>query len=151
MRSVSVCIFKLMVSCHYPSLSLWNVWITGKYHHTFTIITYTVEHGYSTLFSSFSSLTKLHLRTQLEKSYDGPWPPTTSHLIIHQVLRIATQYLFLLTFFFFIFFPDRVSLCSTGCPETHSVGQAGLKLRNSPTSVSQVLRLKACATTPGFY
>ena len=28
------------------------------------------------------------------------------------------------------FFQDRVSLCSPGCPETHSVDQAGLELRN---------------------
>jgi hypothetical protein len=45
--------------------------------------------------------------------------------------------------------PPRVSLCSLGCPGTHSVDQAGLKLRNPPASASQVLGLKACATTPG--
>jgi hypothetical protein len=28
-------------------------------------------------------------------------------------------------------FSDRVSLCSPGCPGTHFVDQAGLKLRNS--------------------
>jgi hypothetical protein len=53
--------------------------------------------------------------------------------------------------FFFRFSPpppqDRVSLCSPGCPGTHSVDQAGLELRNPPTSASQVLGLKACATT----
>jgi hypothetical protein len=42
---------------------------------------------------------------------------------------------------------DRVSLYSPGCPGTHSVDQADLKLRNPPASASQVLRLKACATT----
>jgi hypothetical protein len=49
------------------------------------------------------------------------------------------------------FFRDRVSLCSPGCPGTHSVDQAGLKLRNLPASASdsRVLGLKACATTPG--
>jgi hypothetical protein len=40
-----------------------------------------------------------------------------------------------------------ISLCSPGCPGTHSVAQAGLKLRNLPVSASQVLGLKACATT----
>jgi hypothetical protein len=45
------------------------------------------------------------------------------------------------------FFQDRVSLCSPGCPGTHSVDQAGLELRNPPASASQVLGLKACATT----
>jgi hypothetical protein len=45
------------------------------------------------------------------------------------------------------FFRDRVSLCSPGCPGTHYVDQAGLELRNPPASASQVLGLKACATT----
>jgi hypothetical protein len=44
-------------------------------------------------------------------------------------------------------FWDRVSLCSPGCPGIHSVVQAGLELRNLPTSASQVLGLKACSTT----
>jgi hypothetical protein len=47
----------------------------------------------------------------------------------------------------FVSFPVRVSLCSPGCPGTHSVDQAGLELRNLPASASQVLGLKACATT----
>jgi hypothetical protein len=46
-----------------------------------------------------------------------------------------------------LFFRDRVSLYSPGCPGTHFVDQAGLKLRNQPASASQVLGLKACATT----
>jgi hypothetical protein len=46
-------------------------------------------------------------------------------------------------------FRDRVSLYSSGCPGTHCVDQAGLELRNPPTSASRVLGLKACATTPG--
>jgi hypothetical protein len=49
--------------------------------------------------------------------------------------------------FFFFSFQDRVSLYSSGCPETHSVDQAGLELRNPPASASQVLGLKAYATT----
>jgi hypothetical protein len=52
-----------------------------------------------------------------------------------------------LFFFFFLVFLDRVSLCSSGCPGTHSVDQSGLELRNLPASASQVLGLKACATT----
>jgi hypothetical protein len=47
----------------------------------------------------------------------------------------------------FLVFRDRVSLCSPGWPGTHSVDQAGLELRNLPASASQVLELKACATT----
>jgi hypothetical protein len=49
--------------------------------------------------------------------------------------------------FLFLFFQDKVSLCSPGCPGTHSVDQAGLKFRNQPASASRVLGLKACATT----
>jgi hypothetical protein len=53
--------------------------------------------------------------------------------------------------FCFVFFQDRVSLCSPGCPVTHFVDQAGLELRNPPASASasQVLGSKACDTTPG--
>jgi hypothetical protein len=40
-----------------------------------------------------------------------------------------------------------VSLYSPGCPGTHFVDQAALELRNLPDSTSQVLGLKACATT----
>jgi hypothetical protein len=39
-----------------------------------------------------------------------------------------------------LFFRDRVSLCSPGCPGTHSVDQVGLELRNSPASAFQVLK-----------
>jgi hypothetical protein len=49
---------------------------------------------------------------------------------------------------FLFYFPDRVSLCSPGCPGTYFVDQAGLELRNPPASASRVLGLKACATTP---
>jgi hypothetical protein len=57
-----------------------------------------------------------------------------------------------LTFFLHLpclFFQDRVSLYSPGCPGTHFVDQAGLELRNLPATVSQVLGLKACVTMPG--
>ena len=49
-----------------------------------------------------------------------------------------------------MFFRDRVSLYSPGCPGAHFVDQAGLELRNLPASASRVLELKACATTPGY-
>ena len=48
----------------------------------------------------------------------------------------------------FVFvFQDRVSLCSSDYPGILSVDQTGLELRNAPASASQVLGLKACATT----
>ena len=52
-----------------------------------------------------------------------------------------------LKFFVCFIFQDRISQCSLGCPWTSSVDQAGLELRNLPASASQVLGLKACATT----
>jgi hypothetical protein len=65
-------------------------------------------------------------------------------------LLLLSFYLFI-HFLFWGVFQDRVSLCSPGCPETHSVDQAGLELRNPPASASQVLGLKACATTPSYF
>jgi hypothetical protein len=44
--------------------------------------------------------------------------------------------------FLFLFFQDRVSLYSPGCPGTHFVDQAGLELRNPPASASRVLGLQ---------
>jgi hypothetical protein len=61
--------------------------------------------------------------------------------------RRTISFLFFFPFFSFFFFQDRVSLFHPGCPGTHSVDQAGLELRNSSASASQVLGLKACATT----
>jgi hypothetical protein len=52
---------------------------------------------------------------------------------------------------FGFFFLDMVSLYSFDCPGAHFVDQAGLELRNSPASASQVLGLKACATMPGMF
>jgi hypothetical protein len=58
----------------------------------------------------------------------------------------AATYLTVITHFF-LSFRDGVSPYSPGCPGTHSVDQAGFELRNPPASASQVLGLKACATT----
>jgi hypothetical protein len=48
-------------------------------------------------------------------------------------------------------FWGRVSLCSPGCPGTHSVEQAGLELRDPPVSASHMLGLKVCAPTAWQY
>jgi hypothetical protein len=56
--------------------------------------------------------------------------------------------LFCFVLFCFVF-RDRVSLYSPGCPGTHFVDQAGLKLKNLPASASRVLELKECATMSG--
>jgi hypothetical protein len=65
------------------------------------------------------------------------------------ILLFICLFVFVCLFFAFVF-RDRVSLCSPGCPGTHSVDQAGLELRNPPASASRVLGLKACATMPSF-
>jgi hypothetical protein len=84
--------------------------------------------------------------------------------ILHKVLFVCLFVCFCFWFWFFCFcfcfcfvfvfvflsFLDRVSLCSAGCPGTHSVGQAGLELRISRASAAQMLGLKACATMPSF-
>jgi hypothetical protein len=54
-----------------------------------------------------------------------------------------------LVVFGFWFFRDRVSFYSPGCPWTHFVDQAVLKLRILPASASWVLGLKVYATMPG--
>jgi hypothetical protein len=62
--------------------------------------------------------------------------------------RTLTEQCFFVFLFVCLFvFRDGVSLYSPGCPGTHFVDQAGLKLRNPPASASWVLGLKACATT----
>jgi hypothetical protein len=48
--------------------------------------------------------------------------------------------------FWVLFFQGRVSLCSPGCPGTHSVDQAGLEFRDPPASASRVLGLKVSAS-----
>ena len=68
-----------------------------------------------------------------------------------QTCFVKQSYFFLFFFVFFLFFRDRVSLYSPGCPGPHFVDQAGLELRNPPASASRVLGLKACTTTPGSY
>ena len=61
----------------------------------------------------------------------APSPPVNTHIQIH-THKYCYQTLFF--FFFFFFFRDRVYMCSPGCPGTHFVDQAGLKIRNLPAS-----------------
>ena len=65
-------------------------------------------------------------------------------IYIYFLILLYSPFFFL---FIFWFFWDKVSLCSRGCPGTHSVNQAGLQLRNLPASASQMLGLKVWATT----
>ena len=50
--------------------------------------------------------------------------------------QAALFIIYLFLFFIFFLFRHRVSLCSPGSPGTHSVDQAGLKLRDAPASGS---------------
>ena len=70
-------------------------------------------------------------------------------LVIFVVVFGCWLVFFYFDFCFVCFFQDRISLCIPGCPGTHSVNQADLELRNSPAS--QVLGLKACATTAQLF
>jgi hypothetical protein len=70
-------------------------------------------------------------------------------IIISYIVFCCYCFVLFCLVWFFVFFQDRVSLCSLSCPGAHSVFQAGLELRNLPASASQVLGLKACTTTPG--
>jgi hypothetical protein len=74
------------------------------------------------------------------------WSGHTTSTEISRLLTISIPVLVLALVL--VFFPDRVSLYSPGCPGTHFVDQAGLELRNPPASASLVLGLKVCATTP---
>jgi hypothetical protein len=53
----------------------------------------------------------------------------------------------LFVLFCFVGFSRQGFSVALGCAGTHSVGQAGLELRNPPVSAYQVLGLKAYATT----
>ncbi|MGE9716563.1 hypothetical protein ACQP3F_33730, partial [Escherichia coli] len=49
-------------------------------------------------------------------------------------------------YFVVVVFLDKVSLCSPGCPDTHSVAHDALN-SEQPASASQVLQSKAYAIT----
>jgi hypothetical protein len=66
---------------------------------------------------------------------------------IKQLRFFGCLLFFVVVVFICLFFRDRISLYSPGYPGTHSVDQAGFKLRNPPVSSSQVLGLQACATS----
>jgi hypothetical protein len=70
-------------------------------------------------------------------------------LVVFDMSAYYNGYHHSLFIYLFLVLRDRVSLYSPGCPGTHFVDQAGLELRNLPASASQVLRLKACATSHG--
>jgi hypothetical protein len=72
----------------------------------------------------------------------------SKHHVISTGLASVCVFFWFCFFVLFLFFETGFR-CSPGCPGTHSVDQAGLKLRNLPASASQVLGLKACATMPG--
>jgi hypothetical protein len=92
-------------------------------------------------------LTHLHPKSRSSRGWASP--PFPSLIPISNLAILSTLFslprlppLFFVCLFVCLFcFPDRVSLCSLGCPRTHFVDQAGLELRNPPASASQVLGL----------
>jgi hypothetical protein len=78
-----------------------------------------------------------------------------------QAVKLSSKWLYLLSqpdnpiakwdFLFSFFFGDRVSLCSPGCPGTHSVDQAGLELRNLPASSFFFLKIYLFCVYECFY
>lgn len=51
---------------------------------------------------------------------------------------------------FFCYFKGNPT-ASSGCPGTLSVDHPGFELRDLPAAASEVLKLKACTTKPGFH
>ena len=86
---------------------------------------------------------KVWAAPQLETS-----SPRSHHRSVWSNIVQHSFFLFVCFVLFCFVFWDRVSLCSSCCPGTHFVDQAGLELRNLPASASWVLWLKVCATTP---
>jgi|UPI00001C5BD3 hypothetical protein len=68
------------------------------------------------------------------------------------IVLFVCLFVFVFVLFCFVLFETGFLCIALAVLETltDSVDQAGLKLRNLPASASQVLGLKACATTPGF-
>ena len=87
---------------------------------------------------------------QMSGAETGSAPEVVSLLPVPEAVSFCSPHSQLDRLLFsFLFFQDRISLCSCGCPGIQSVVQAALELRNLPASASQVLGLKACATMPG--
>jgi hypothetical protein len=107
---------------HNPIPFCWSPWKMGKHLSIIDLRAWSID----VLFGKLSPIT-MHLRLF----------PTFCFIRFS-----VSRFLFVCLFFW-----DRVSLYSPGCPGTHSVDQAGLKHRNLPAFASQVLGLKAFATT----
>jgi hypothetical protein len=78
----------------------------------------------------------MQVERRLERKRRGLWKVTIVEIHCNENIMKPCRLRFFKTYFFF---PDRVSLCSPGCPGTQSVAQAGLELRNPPASASQNL------------
>jgi hypothetical protein len=120
---------------------------TKKLHHS-SLITHTDTIAVPELGRSLSrSVPRLEDWSLVPSNWQTPVTTACPLLVFVGTHRHTHTNLF---FFVCLFvFQDRVSLYSPGCPGTHFVDQAGLKIRNLPASASWVLGLKACTTTPG--
>ena len=73
----------------------------------------------------------------------------TTNRTISMYFRFVLLFVFVLFVFVLFVFQDRVLLCSSAYPGTHSVDQTGFEHRDLPASASQVLKLTACASILG--
>ena len=76
------------------------------------------------------------------------WALNTPHCTHKNCATAGPCVLSIIYSFSFFFFPDWVSVCSSGCPRTRSVEQAGPQLRDLLVSVSWVMGLKPCTPPP---
>jgi hypothetical protein len=92
----------------------------------------------------FAATIMCYLMSRIVISHDRSNVLSFQEGLIQSPLRSSNLVDFCFSFWFF----ETGFFCySPGCPGTHFVDQAGLELGNLPASASQVLRLKACATT----
>jgi hypothetical protein len=99
--------------------------------------------------STFTSSSLSWQSSSAHHKYMGHTFPSTQ--LSSSLTRLERIEIIILVLCFVLFFQHSVSLYSPGCPGTHSVDQAGLELRNLPSSASQVLGLKVCITTAWLF
>ena len=103
----------------------------------------------------------MHIPCHLTYTYTGSSVSTYTYVgactyRMHFLFSKARMFFFVFLFFVFIclffgfWFFETGFLCVALTVLELTLDQAGLKLRNSPASASQVLRLKVCASTPGI-
>jgi len=101
------------------------------------------------LFPDFKKIPTLTIKrmTFQMSNYSLKFSTSEEYLKHLFILFYFILFYFILFYLSFLSFSKSGFLCVALAPGTHSVDQAGLQLRNPPVSASQVLGLKALATT----